>query len=118
MSFDPAPFVRHHLKANSRELRAIRALAGKAGKEAHRLAELIVAGNPGVRRVILFGSLAEGGPRRIAFDIDLALDGGDLYKALDAVEGSAFEVDVVMLDRVPEHIRSRIEAKGVVLASR
>ncbi len=118
MSFDPAPFVRHYRKANALELRLIRARSRKAKKEALRLAGRIMAADAGVRRVLLYGSLAEEGPRRIGFDIDIALDGGDLFRALDAVDDSPFEVDIAILDRVPPHVRSRIEARGIVLAKR
>jgi hypothetical protein len=61
--------------------------------------------------------LAEGGPRRKTFSIDIALDGGDLSKALNAVEDWNFRVGIVRLDRVPEHIRARIKERGVVLAA-
>lgn len=69
-----------------------------------------------MRRIILFGSLCEDGPRRKGFDIDLAIDGGDVFKAMDAADDSPFKVDIVRLDRLPPHIRHRIETRGIVLA--
>jgi hypothetical protein len=54
--------------------------------------------------------------RKKDFNIDLALNGGDVYKALDVTEGSPFDVDLVRLDRIPVHLRARIEARGIVLA--
>jgi len=118
MSFDPRPFVEHYRAENEAERRATRDRAAAALEEARRLAKRMLQEDSGVRAVILFGSLAEEGPRRKDFDIDLALDGGDLYRALDAAEDSAFDVDVVRLDRVPEHVRARIEARGIVLSGR
>ena len=98
------------------ELQAIRTRADAARIEAQRLALAIHKADPRVRAVILFGSLAEGGPRQLDFDIDLALDGGDVDRALDLTESSPFEVDVVRLDLVPEHVRARIRARGVILS--
>ena len=116
MSFDPRPIAAHYRARNEAELQAIRERADAARKEAHRIALRIRQADPGVRAVILFGSLAEDGPRRLDFDIDLALDGGDVYKALDSTESSPFEVDVVRLDRLPEYVRERIRARGVFLS--
>lgn len=116
MKFDPRPFAEHYRTENEVELRAIRERASAALSEARDLAGRILKDDPGVRAVILFGSLAEEGPRRMEFDIDLALDGGDLSRALETVENSAFDVDVVRLDRLPAHVRDRITTKGIVLA--
>ena len=49
------------------------------------------------------------------FDIDLALEGGDVYAAMDAVAGSAFKVDLVQLELLPEGARRAVVADGVVL---
>ena len=116
MNFDPRPFAEHYRASNEAELRAIAERADAALEEARQLAQRIRQADPGVRAVILFGSLAEEGPRRLDFDIDLALDGGDVYKALDSTESSPFEVDVVQLDRLPEHVRARVRARGVILS--
>ena len=116
MKFDPRPYAEHYRVDNEAELGAIRERASAALVEACRLAERILREDSSARAVILFGSLAEDGPRRKEFDIDLALDGGDLYKALDSVEDSAFDVDVVQLDRLPPHVRARVDARGIVLA--
>ena len=118
MSFDPRPYARHFRALNEAEAKAISARAIEAHKEARRLAALILEADHDVVSVILFGSLAEGMPSRKEFDIDLALDGGDLYKALDITEVSSFDVDVVRLDLLPEHVRARIKTRCVVLASR
>jgi predicted nucleotidyltransferase len=118
MKFDPGPFVDRTRAQNEEERKAIRARADAALQEARGLAARILRNDPEVRSVILFGSLAEGGPKRPDFDIDLALEGGDPYKAMDVTEDCAFDVDVAVLDRLPPHVRNRIGAKGIVLASR
>ena len=117
MNFDPRPYAEHYRAMNAAEKKEIRERVVEAHLEARRLAAGILKADPTVVSVILFGSLTEGSPRRKEFDIDLALDGGDLYKALDLTEESTFHVDVVRLDLLPEHLRARIQARGVVLAS-
>ena len=118
MPFDPRPFVAHHRAEAEAERKAIQERAALALEEAHRIAKSIESGDPAVRRVILFGSLAEAGPRRLDFDIDLCLDGGDLYRAMDAADDSPFEVDIVRLDLLPQHVREHIQTRGRPLAGR
>jgi predicted nucleotidyltransferase len=115
MNFDPGPYIAYYNAKNEEERRAILARAEEALKEARRLAREIRHTDPEVRAVILFGSLAEEGPQRLDFDIDLALMGGDVDKAMNVVDKSAFDVDVVDFDLLPEHIRARIRAKGIPL---
>ena len=112
MKFDPEPFVRRIRKDNAVEKEKIRERQEEAILEAERLAKTIMAADPEVRRVFLFGSLAEGMPRNPHFDIDLAMDGGDIHKAMDLSEDSPFAVDIVELAGLPEHIRKRVLEKG------
>ena len=115
MSFDPRPYARRILKENAAEKEKIRERRTLALAEANRLGAAIMAADPSVRRVILFGSLAEGMPKKAKFDIDLALDGGDLYAAMDIAETSPFEVDIVNLERLPEHMKKRVLERGRAL---
>jgi predicted nucleotidyltransferase len=117
MTFDPEPYAAHYREANEAEAARISIRAEAARVEAARVARIISDSDAAVRRVILFGSLAKGMPRSEGFDIDLALDGGDLYRALDAAESSEFDIDLVDLRLVPEHVRARILDEGIVLAS-
>jgi len=114
--FDPAPYAEGIVRENERELARIRARLEKARPEAERLSRAIKSADPAVRRVFLFGSVTKGDAAREGFDLDLAMDGGDLYKALDIVEDSEFEVDLVRLDLVPECLRKSIHATGIELA--
>ncbi|MCX7025248.1 MAG: hypothetical protein NT080_11605 [Spirochaetes bacterium] len=45
-----------------------------------------------------------------------ALDGGDSWRAMDAADGLPWDVDIVDLKRLPDHVRARIPGKGMVLA--
>jgi len=116
VKFDPAPYADGLRKLNEIEHRRIRDRVQLAHAEASRLAEAIKAADPQVRAVYLFGSLAEGEPTNLNFDIDLALDGGDVYMAMDIASDSTFDVDLVDLHRLPSHIRDRILQKGEGLA--
>lgn len=115
MSFDPAPYADAIRAANEREQAAIKRRHEEAWAEARRLAALIRDHDPAVTDVFLFGSVAEGTPRRIDFDIDIAVSSGDIHLAMDSVADSAFEVDVVNLERIPDHVRRRILERGVRL---
>jgi predicted nucleotidyltransferase len=117
MSFDPRPYAEHYRMLNAAEAKAIRERVVVAREEAQNLAARILESDSSVTSVILFGSLAEGSARHKDFDIDLAIDGGDLYKALEITEESPFDVDIVRLDLLPDHLRARVKTRGVVLAS-
>ncbi len=118
MPFDPERYAAGLREANRRERERIGERATQAREEAARLARAITDADPEVQAVYLFGSLAEGDPRHLDFDIDLAIDGGDVYAAEAVTEQSAYAVDVVALDRVPAHVRERVEQHGRVLYRR
>jgi len=118
MNFDPKPYAERIRRMNEAETARIRERAEKARAEARRLASAITTADPDVAKVFLFGSLAAGAPSSERFDIDLAIEGGDVYKALDLVDDSTFEVDVVQIDLLPDHFKARIESEGIVLATR
>lgn len=115
MSFNPEPYAAGLRAANERERREIGRRAEMALREAQRLADEIGCGDPAVRRVVLFGSLVGGLPGTVDFDIDLALDGGDVYAAMAVAESSSWPVDIVNLERLPEHVQQAVARKGRVL---
>jgi predicted nucleotidyltransferase len=115
VSFDPGPYAEHYRAENEEERRRTRARYEAALEEARDLARRIKEKDGAVRGVILFGSMAEGVPRNPDFDIDLALDGGDAYRAMDITDESPYEVDVVELRLLPPHVRKRILEKGIAL---
>lgn len=113
MSFDPEPYASGLRLRNDRERAQIAERLAQARTEAQRLARAILSADASVRTVYLFGSVAAGQPGHIDFDIDIALEGGDSYKAMDIVQSSPFDVDIVNLARVPEHVRTRILDSGI-----
>lgn len=123
MPFDPEPYAAGLRALNDRERRRIARRAAQARKTAKRIATRIGESDSSVRAVYLFGSLAADEPRRLDFDIDLAIEGGDVYAAETVAEAataeeSAVPCDIVSLDRLPEHVRDRIHASGLVLYRR
>ncbi len=117
-AFDPEPYAEGIRALNERERAAIAERAAKARLEAERLARAIGAADPEVQAVYLFGSLASGEPTRLDFDIDLALDGGDPYAAMDLAEGSPFSVDIANLRLLPEGVRKHVVSAGLALFRR
>jgi predicted nucleotidyltransferase len=115
--FDPGPYAAGIKRLNEIEREAIAARLAEAGLEACRLAAAVMAADREVRAVYLFGSVASGTPARTDFDIDLAIDGGDVFRAMEITGHSVFAVDVVDLHSVPEHVRKRILETGVRLDS-
>lgn len=113
MSFDPERYASGLRRQNERERVQIAQRLAGAKVEAERLARAIMAADASVRAVYLFGSVGQGHPTHIDFDIDIALDGGDNYRAIDIVQSSAFDVDVVDLALVPAHVRERILSTGI-----
>ncbi len=78
-----------------------------------------LSAEPGVSRVVLFGSRARG-DHRARSDVDLAVEAPGLspsdWRRLRAdAEGARtlYRIDLVDLDRAPERLRERIRAEGV-----
>jgi len=83
--------------------------------QVHGALEERLARDPGLKRALLFGSAATGRGYRSDSDIDLAIEGGDLFACMAAAETSSFRVDVVELWRLPPGIRARVEEEGIIL---
>ena len=89
-----------------------------------RLVELLAA-EPGVRRIILFGSRARGDARQ-GSDVDLAIEGEHLSSAelaamQERLEESTipYRVDLLLLDEgCDPRLRERIEREGRILYER
>ena len=115
MPFDPERYARGLRRENEREAAAIDDAAQRARAEARKIAVAVGHADSGVRAVYLFGSLASGEPHHPDLDIDLALDGGDVYAAEEIAASCPFEVDVVSLALLPEETRRRIRERGEVM---
>jgi len=87
----------------------------EAQKEAQKLTERFREIDPGIKKVILFGSLAESTVRSENFDIDLAVESDRYLQMVSVALDSKFKVDLVELGAVPESIRRRILEKGRIL---
>lgn len=118
MKFDPTPYAEGIRRLNAKEQREIDKRAGLAVSEAKRVAKLIGDSDVDIACIYLFGSLAEGKPKKLQFDIDLAFQGGNVYRAVEIAEESDFKIDVVQLDRLPKHIRERVKTRGRVIYER
>lgn len=113
MSFDPEPYAEGIRKRNAREAREIEEALVRARSEAERLARRILDEDPGVRRVWFFGSAATGECRDGYFDIDLAVEGGDLAKLEDLAADSPFKVDLVRMDLLSVEFRDLVRSRGI-----
>lgn len=118
MSFDPERYATGLRAINEKERTEIAGRTEAARREARCLAEEIGHNDPAINKIFLFGSLVAGTPTNARFDIDLALVGGDVYAAMERAESSSWPVDIVNLDRLPDHVRDRILREGLVLYRR
>ncbi|HKZ86383.1 MAG TPA: nucleotidyltransferase domain-containing protein [Anaerolineae bacterium] len=96
----------------------MQAAARDARHEAQRLSQLLAA-EFGAKRVYLFGSFAWGPEMLPDSDLDLAVEGllhGKLVFAHARLSSqSYYTVDLVLLERLPERLRSRILKSGILL---
>ncbi|MFW5995282.1 MAG: nucleotidyltransferase family protein [Spirochaetia bacterium] len=118
MHFNAERYASGLRRANEIERNTTLERAKVAREAAVRLAERIAAADEGVSRIYLFGSLLSHTPSNPDFDIDLAVEGGDILAATGAGEEADFKVDVLALDRLPTHVQERIRREGRVLFSR
>ena len=95
--------------------RALRERVGQAREEVARLVREIHAADPGVRRIVLFGSLARNSVKRLSFDIDLAVDSDHYLLLTDVALESPFKVDLVDLTSCSEYVAETVERDGVEL---
>jgi predicted nucleotidyltransferase len=68
-----------------------------------------------VKKVILFGSLAEKTVRSENFDIDLAVESDRYLEMVSVAMKSSFKVDLVEIAALPAHVRRRVLEKETIL---
>ncbi len=95
--------------------RAINERVREARQEIDRLVGQIRDTDPGVRRIVLFGSIAKNDVKRLSFDIDLAVDSDKYMQLLDIALDSKFKVDLVDLACCSRYIAAAVEQHGVEL---
>ncbi|WP_459941498.1 nucleotidyltransferase family protein [Deferrisoma palaeochoriense] len=117
---DPIVLRLRELDAARRERERRRAEEARA--EAERIARAIVERcGAGIRRIVLFGSVAKGRPFTELSDIDLAVEADSpeaFFRAVATALRSDFEVDVVDPADARPVLREAIERDGVVLYER
>ena len=111
------------LKAIARQIRAdnentdkvIEERVRSAFVEVGRLEKKFLEADPHLRRLYLFGSLAEDRVSRESFDIDLAVDSDKYLEIVGLCFDSDFKVDLVDLKTIHQFIRAHILSKGKLL---
>jgi predicted nucleotidyltransferase len=97
---------------NKLEQKRLRSRLRKAHVEVSRLVAQFREIDPELRKVVLFGSLAQNAPRSLQFDIDLAVSSEQFLKLVACGLRSPFPVDVVDLEQLPAPIRRLIDEHG------
>jgi predicted nucleotidyltransferase len=115
--FDAESYASSWRKRNQEEKKRIHKREVEAHEEARRIARRLIE-DAGADKVALFGSLAEGTIRNERFDIDLAIWGGNWFKAQEIAEESTFKIDIIEYEHLPPHVKKRIEQRGMVLQSK
>jgi len=88
-----------------------RRLAAK--KEASRIAVLLKAKDPKIKHIWGYGSVFENSrPFSANSDIDLAIEGGDYFKAFKIVERSSFKIDLIDITGTYDRFASNIRRHG------
>lgn len=96
--FNPNDYAKNIQALNIEKQAKIDERLNKANEEAVFLAKKMMKNDSSIKAIYLFGSVATGIVNNLDFDIDLAMDGGDEYKAMDIAEISAFKIDIINLD--------------------
>jgi len=107
-----------HKRAVRMEERFLANRKAMAHEKIAHLARELPRGFP-MRRMYLFGSLADGNFRSFS-DIDIALEGledKDHYRAFLAAEEIArpFRLDLVLLEETPPSLQRKVRERGVVI---
>ncbi|HOV37549.1 MAG TPA: nucleotidyltransferase domain-containing protein [Spirochaetales bacterium] len=114
-TFDPSPY-RDGWKKRSREVQ--KRIEERFARVQEFLPELIrsfLAIDPELQKIILFGSLARGMPKREDFDIDIGVRSDRYFALVGWALRQEWKIDVVDLDSISESFLEDIESKGVVL---
>lgn len=105
---------KNKIERKAREIRLHKRIEA-AFKEVERLIGLFKEIDPGLKKVILFGSLGENRVKNENFDIDLAVEGEEFTRCVALALDSSFKVDLVDPEDLPSTIRSHILQNGKVV---
>ncbi|MCF6334141.1 MAG: nucleotidyltransferase domain-containing protein [Spirochaetales bacterium] len=90
----------------------------EAKDEAERIASLLRSQDPEITQIWGFGSVFEDSrPFSENSDIDLALEGGNYFKAFKIVERSSFKIDLIDITDKDDSFASLIRKHGKPLVS-
>lgn len=106
--FDAERYAGGLRQSNARERQHIEQRLTDAHTEAVRLIQALKE-TAGCTDACLFGSVADRSVRRIDFDIDIAVWGGDILAAEEIADTSPFKVDIVQYEYAPKHLQHRID---------
>lgn len=109
------PYINRIRRENRLEEEHICRLHALAYAEAQRIAREMGKADPGLKKVILFGSTLPGREFRSNSDIDLAVIGGNRARLENVAASSSFSVDLLELNDARSAIIAGIEKEGVVL---
>jgi predicted nucleotidyltransferase len=115
MAVDLSRIAARIRERNERERARIESKKADAMVEVERLRREFMRIDPTIRKIVLFGSLAEDRVTRIDFDIDLAVSSDRYLSLVSASLDSTFPVDCVDIDALPPGYRAGIERYGRVL---
>lgn len=102
-------------EAARRKSKEIRSRKRDAWQEINRLVRNFRECDPGLREIILFGSLARDEVKSVRFDIDLAVDSEKYLDLVGIALDSSFEVDLVNFKTATGYIRTAVQTDGKVL---
>lgn len=106
-------------KENRREKQAIEARKQRAWQVLPNLVQSLLQRDPGISKIVLFGSLARNDQRlRLDFDIDLALScSPEKYYSLVSLmlDVPEFKVDLLDLETIKGLLKQRILEQGIIL---
>ena len=107
-AFDAERYAAGLRHSNARERQHSEQRLKDAQIEAVRLIQALKE-TAGCTDACLFGSVADNSVRRIDFDIDIAVWGGDILLAEGIADTSPFTVDIVQYEYAPKHLQRRID---------
>lgn len=103
-------------RRNAAHRRDLARRRGALADEARRLVPLLLARDPGITRIRLFGSVLPRRRMRADSDLDLVVEGSTRFsECLRVVEESPWPVDLIEWETLSESFRTIVDRDGHVL---
>jgi predicted nucleotidyltransferase len=113
--FDPEPYRKEWKKRSDWADRQNEERFAEAMEFLPKLVASFREIDPDLDKIILFGSLAKGKPKRADFDIDVAVRSDRYFRMVAWALDQVWKIDVVDLDAIGNTILSHIESEGRTL---